>query len=179
MRQCSQLTVSTDIFCLKTFWQHRDDNITLLCGLGQWAGGRRGVINSKVQSYIVREPQPEHLYWRKIGWRELSDDNVVGVSKLITRDSQMRTHEKSVDISTMCEARLEELDLATTKSIIENKSHLDHLIRKGKGERSGTWPWVFHLSIFTWESSELLRSFTQAVVAGDSVDLAELLGLIF
>ena len=52
----------------------------------------------------------------------------------------MRTHEQSLDISTMCEARLEELDLATTKSILENKSHLDHLIRKGKAERSGTWP---------------------------------------
>lgn len=56
---------------LKTFWQHRDDNITLLCGPGQWAGGRRGVIiNSKVQSYIVRELQPDHLNWRKIDWRE-------------------------------------------------------------------------------------------------------------
>ena len=68
-----------------------------------------------------------------------SDDNVVGVSETLIR-SQMRTPEESIDIFKMSIARLEELDLATTKSILENKSHLDHLIRKGKGERSGTWP---------------------------------------
>ena len=58
----------------------------------------------------------------------------------------MRISETQADYINMIEARLEELDLATTKQrfVLDNshlnKSDISKVLSKGKGERSGTWP---------------------------------------
>ena len=59
----------------------------------------------------------------------------------------MRISEIQADYINMIEARLEELDLATTKQRfgLDNPQHLSQSdlskpLCKGKGERSGTWP---------------------------------------